>query len=623
MIRKYLLSITIILTSYISALAQAPANIGWTGPETAILPYANACNGYSDITCLGSGTGTTTPFVSGVHYTIINDQTPGVCSQVPTPMSEAWMQIWEGDMSSCNSATPLGTPALNNLDITLTGTGPYFLAISSLDPTADNNLCGGGKGHDFTGQSATIRYRQETSIINTTSTDSHCMNEGKPLSYSLVGTHNNPDVEWEVTVGSGYFIGNLFYATQPGLTTIRARVGVCFDDITYEAIEVSSAPTSIDGPTEICEGSTFTLEAQGGYVAPNTQYEWGTGTVVGVNPIAVTNTATYTPDPIFSDETFWVRRISNSPNCEGYTLGTTHFIDVYNDIPNNIFVNICEGETYMFDGEPLTESVSNYAKVFETERLQCDSTVVLDLFVEPLPRALFPRDTTMCHGQTITLDAGNPGSSYVWNTGSTSRTITTNEGGQYIVYIESINGCSNIDTIDVEMLYVYPIYSMIYVQNLDRYTFKFEILNPVDIDEVYWDMGDNSPLKVGMTTQHTYASEGNYVVSVELETVCGYLNDQISTHVVNILDRSNKKQIKWYPNPTRDYLIIDAVNGEPEKIKSVRIVDIQGRVRQEVLWQGQDQYRLELPDLNSGVYQILLMSKDNAVLHQNSIQVIK
>lgn len=621
MIKIYLLSFILILLSYFTGFSQAPTNIGWTGPGTALLPYANACNGLSDITCLGSGTGSETPFVSGVNYTIINDQTPSVCS--PTAMPEAWMQIWEGDMTSCNSATPLGTPALNNLDITLTGSGPYFIAISSLDPTADNNLCGGGKGHDFTGQSATIRYRQETSIVNTTSTASLCMNEGKSLTYNLVGTHDNPEVEWEVTVGSGYFIGNLFYATQPGLTTLRANVGVCFDDITYDAIEAPSAPTSIDGPTEICEGSTFTLEAIGGYITPNTQYEWGTGSVVGVNPIAITNAPTYTPDPIFSDETFWVRRISNSSTCEAYTLGTTHFIDVYNDEPHDIFVNICEGETYMFGNEPMTQSVSNYPKVFETTNLQCDSTVILNLVVEPLPKALFPRDTTMCHGQTITLDAGNQGSTYIWNTGSINRTITTNEAGQYIVFIESINGCSNSDTVDVEMLYVYPSYTMIHVQDIDRYTFKFEILNPVDIDEVYWDMGDGSPLKIGLTTQHTYANEGNYVVGVELETVCGYLNDQISTHVVNIFDRNNKNEIKWYPNPARDYLIIDAFNGAPEKIKSIQIVDIQGRVRQEALWKGQDQYRLELPDLNSGVYQILLISKDNAVIHQNSIQIIK
>lgn len=622
MIKRFLLSIIIILTSFTIHYAQAPTSVGWSGSGTAILSYSNSCGQFTNFTCLGSGTGSEAPFIPGINYTIINDvNDPAGC---PNPLTNAWIQIWDGNMSTCNSATPIGTPALNDLNVTMTGTGPYFLTVSSMNSTAADNLCGGGKGHDFTGQSATIRYRQETSVINTTSTASICMYEGKDLTYQLVGNHDNPEVEWEIISGNGNLVGSTFFATDTVEVTLRVKVGTCYDDITYKPIESSTAPTAINGPQELCGNTPFTLEAIGGFEAPGgTQYQWGKGNIVGQNPLAITPTPIYTPDLINQDESYWVRRINNTPGCNGYTLGATIDISVKSDAKETITETICEGNTYMFGNEPLTSSISGYEKVFQTVNSQCDSTVILDLIVEPHPVGLFPRDTTLCHGHSMTLDAGNPGGTYVWNTGSTERTIDINVGGEYIVNIVSQNGCSNSDTVDVELVYVYPEYSMVFVQNIGSHSFKFEVLDPIDIDEVYWNMGDGSPIKTGMTTQHTYENSGNYIVTLDLQSACGYQRDQISTHVVNISDRNNKKQIKWYPNPTKDYLIIDAVNGEYEKIKSIQVVDIQGRVRQEVLWQGQEQYRLELPDLNSGVYQILLISKDNAILHQNSIQIIK
>ena len=56
-------------------------------------------------------------------------------------------------------------------------------------------------------------------------------------------------------------------------------------------------------------------------------------------------------------------------------------------------------------------------------------------------------DTSICGG-TITLDAGNPGSTYLWSTTSTAQTITVGVG-TYSVTVTDTGGCSGTDTIIV------------------------------------------------------------------------------------------------------------------------------------------------------------------------------
>lgn len=57
-------------------------------------------------------------------------------------------------------------------------------------------------------------------------------------------------------------------------------------------------------------------------------------------------------------------------------------------------------------------------------------------------------DTALCTGQSILLNAGNPGATYLWSTGSTSQTILVNASGIY--WVDVSNGpCTFRDSIDV------------------------------------------------------------------------------------------------------------------------------------------------------------------------------
>lgn len=53
-----------------------------------------------------------------------------------------------------------------------------------------------------------------------------------------------------------------------------------------------------------------------------------------------------------------------------------------------------------------------------------------------------------CTG-SVMLDAGNPGMSYLWNTGATTQTINATAAGMYYVTVTNQYGCSDTDTINV------------------------------------------------------------------------------------------------------------------------------------------------------------------------------
>ncbi|HRY32461.1 MAG TPA: C10 family peptidase [Bacteroidales bacterium] len=71
------------------------------------------------------------------------------------------------------------------------------------------------------------------------------------------------------------------------------------------------------------------------------------------------------------------------------------------------------------------------------------------------PQGIFPTDTTICCNHTITLDAGNPGSSYTWSTGGNSQFLTVDSSGTGIgekkIFVDILTpeGCWNLDSIRI------------------------------------------------------------------------------------------------------------------------------------------------------------------------------
>lgn len=63
-----------------------------------------------------------------------------------------------------------------------------------------------------------------------------------------------------------------------------------------------------------------------------------------------------------------------------------------------------------------------------------------------------PRNINVCMGDSVTLDAQNPGSTYLWNTNDTSRTISFIADTSQLLYsvkVENAYGCSTTDSVRI------------------------------------------------------------------------------------------------------------------------------------------------------------------------------
>ncbi|MGN6342135.1 MAG: beta strand repeat-containing protein [Ginsengibacter sp.] len=104
--------------------------------------------------------------------------------------------------------------------------------------------------------------------------------------------------------------------------------GVTTDQIIITVNQPSSAPTSISGTTTLCNGATTTLTAVGGTLGTGANYQWGTGSVVGANPIAGATSVSYTTPALSSNTTYWVYITNTTGPCSATTTGVAQLVTV-------------------------------------------------------------------------------------------------------------------------------------------------------------------------------------------------------------------------------------------------------------------------------------------------------
>jgi hypothetical protein len=123
------------------------------------------------------------------------------------------------------------------------------------------------------------------------------------------------------------------------------------------------------------------------------------------------------------------------------SFNATSFQWFFND---SIISNAADCDiTFSFPGND-TISLIAYNK-------QCLDTVYEIIHVFPYPLVYLGADTALCSGCSITLDAGNPGSSYLWSTGESLQQITVNYLDTFIVTVTN-SGCASSDTIIVSLI---------------------------------------------------------------------------------------------------------------------------------------------------------------------------
>ncbi len=218
-------------------------------------------------------------------------------------------------------------------------------------------------------------------------------------------------------------------------------------------------------------------------------------------------------------------------------------------------------------------------------------------------------DTIICEGESLTLDAQNPGASYIWSgSDNITNTLVVTAPGSYAVQVTAPNGCTGIDAIQVSMLKA-PTAGSINTQITNEHV-NFALINVANASLVDWDFGDGHIIRNAATSiSHTYTSEGNYTVTATLHNDCD--SAEVTTSVDILVSGTNHAStggLNVYPNPVKDLLTITSESTDPI---TVSIIDAQGRkIAENISFVSRT--AINVADYEAGIYFLNIVTDNKA-----------
>ncbi len=119
-------------------------------------------------------------------------------------------------------------------------------------------------------------------------------------------------------------------------------------------------------------------------------------------------------------------------------------------------------------------------------------------------------DTSICQGNSIVLDAGNNGASYLWNNGTTTQTNTISNSGLVTVEITNNEGCSIIDSSVVSEANSTNLQILGNLSSCEHTTLSLSN----SVGSILWSTGDTTPTII-------YSEVGTNLIGVDVTNSCG------------------------------------------------------------------------------------------------------
>jgi hypothetical protein len=209
------------------------------------------------------------------------------------------------------------------------------------------------------------------------------------------------------------------------------------------AVTVNPLPVvNLGNDTNFC-GTNLLLDAGN----PGASYLWSdasTNQTLNVTSSGIYNVTVTTPQNCVDKDTIFVVIRSNPVvNLGGDTVrcGGTVLLDAGNPGASYAWSDLSTNQT-------LNVSSSGTYYVAVTNSVACTASDTVNVTINPVPVIALGNDTMLCGG-TLVLDAGNPGSVYLWNNATSAQTLTVTGTGLYFVDVTTPQNCTNRDSINV------------------------------------------------------------------------------------------------------------------------------------------------------------------------------
>lgn len=213
--------------------------------------------------------------------------------------------------------------------------------------------------------------------------------------------------------------------------------GICIRNKSVTIPPSTGLTVNLGTPKNVCSGNSVALDAK----IPGCTYLWSTG--------ETSQSITVNSSNIYSV------LVTDAKGCKG-TASVSVKVN-----PNPLVIlgadqQICDGESLEIDAgntgstyfwntgatsKSITVKTSNTYSVKVSDANGCIGNDTIVVKVNQKPFVTLGPDQLFCPGESIILDAGNAGITYLWNTGATSQKITVNTAGTYSVSITDANAC--------------------------------------------------------------------------------------------------------------------------------------------------------------------------------------
>jgi gliding motility-associated-like protein len=234
---------------------------------------------------------------------------------------------------------------------------------------------------------------------------------------------------------------------EPGVytVTVTAPGNGCTIIREVDVTEIPTPAPIIDGGPYLCEGTTDTLVVQGNYDT----YSW-----VGLSADSFL---------VIDQPGNYLLRVTDPFGCQGDTTLTIEEVPAQQpqiasppglcpDGDATLALNESWSAYQWSDGSIdsllVVDSTGNYA-VTVTDTFGCSYFADTELLAIDAPLPEVDGDTVFCDGGSSLLLTVQNYEGYLWSTGDTTNTITVEEGGTYLVTVTAANGCTGIDSLQV------------------------------------------------------------------------------------------------------------------------------------------------------------------------------
>ncbi len=265
--------------------------------------------------------------------------------------------------------------------------------------------------------------------------------------------------------------------------------------------------------------------------------------------------------------------LSNAAGCDSTV---TLVLTVSPASETSVSASICAGETYLFNGEPLTESGTYTALL--TNSAGCDSTVTLSLSV--LPNLQTAVNASICAGESYPF-AGQ---------------LLTDPGIYSAVYAGS-NGCDSTVTLTLSVITVNV------TVTAQGNTLTATVNGPASFQWI--DCSNNQPIAGATGSTYTPAVSGSYAV-VATQNGCSVTSTCVTVTIVSSPELAADLRWDLYPNPATSQVWVRVGDASLNQLQA-EIYDVTGRLCLRQTLAGESTH-IDLSGFDSGMFWVRLIN---------------